>query len=114
MDGDGNFDLEELTNFVKAATRTNALQQRIVEGSGAKPGTPHFKACKEAVFKLLATVPGRQELAELKTVFDVIAPGNESKGWGLGREFFLNQKIVPKGSKGFKIGTLKNVMKSIP
>jgi len=75
LDGDGSFDLEELTNFVKAATRTNTLQQRIVDGSGAKAGTTTFLKCKDVLFRLLRTVPGREELAQLKSVFSLIAPG---------------------------------------
>ena len=73
LDNDGSFDLDELTNFVKIATRTNALQNRLVEGSGSKPGEKKFLDTKTAVYKLLQTVPGREELVELKVIFDTIA-----------------------------------------
>ena len=77
LDNDGSFDLEELTNFVQAATRTNALQQRIVEGSRTKPGSQGFLKAKEIIHKVLSTVPGRQELQSLQDVFALIAPGSD-------------------------------------
>jgi Ca2+-binding EF-hand superfamily protein len=73
--GSGSFDLEELTTFVTDSTAGAEFKKRIQRASGGAPGSQAFAKCKAAISKLLASVPGRAELAELKKVYEIIANG---------------------------------------
>lgn len=80
IDGDGAFDLDELAHFVKISNRTSELSQRISIACGVDVATPKFQEVKALVLKFMRTIPGREELNDLKQVFDTISmTGNMEK-----------------------------------